>query len=145
MPGTEKSDGTVDHTVAASGSGCVILNTSKDKEAAWEFLKWWTSADTQVSYNSEIESVLGKISRISTSNIEAFERFGWDSEDLKILNQQRSFIKEIPEIPGSYYVSRSLKQAFWSVYNNGENFKDALLKWSDEANDEITRKIAQYE
>lgn len=145
VPGTEKSDGTVDHTVAASGSGCVILNTSKDKEAAWEFLKWWTSADTQVSYNSEIESVLGKISRISTSNIEAFERFGWDSEDLKILNQQRSFIKEIPEIPGSYYVSRSLKQAFWSVYNNGENFKDALLKWSDEANDEITRKIAQYE
>ena len=145
VPGTKREDGTVDRTVAATGSGCVILNTSKDKKAAWEFLKWWTSADTQVSYNSETESVLGKISRIATSNIEAFGRFGWDSDDLKILNQQRSYVKEIPEIPGSYYVARSLKQAFWSVYNNGENFKDAMLKWSDEANDEISRKIAQYE
>ena len=144
VPGTKQADGTVDHTVSGSGSGCVVLNTSKHKDAAWKFIKWWTSADTQLSYNNEIEAVLGRIARISTSNVEAFNRMSWDSDDLKILNKQRSLIKEIPEVPGSYYVGRSVDQAFWAVYNKGENVKDALLNWSDIANDEIERKIKAY-
>lgn len=144
VPGTKKEDGTIDHTVSGSGSGCVILNTSEHKKAAWEFLKWWTSADTQLSYNNEIEAVLGRISRISTSNVEAFNRMSWDNDDLKILNTQRKLIKEIPEVPGSYYVGRSVDQAFWAVYNKGENVKDALLTWSNIANEEIARKIEEY-
>ena len=76
--------------------------------------------------------------------MEAFNRLSWDSDDLKILNEQRSLIKEIPEVPGSYYVGRSVDQAFWAVYNKGENVKDALLNWSDIANDEIERKIEEY-
>jgi len=145
VPGTRQADGSIDHTVSGGGSGCVILNTSEHKEASWEFLKWWTSADTQLSYNNEIEAVLGRISRISTSNVEAFNKMSWDSDDLKILNQQRELIKEIPEVPGSYYVGRSVDQAFWAVYNKGDNVKDALLKWSDIANEEITRKIEEYQ
>lgn len=144
IPGTPKSDGTVDHTVSAGGGGCIILQNSEHKEAAWEFLKWWTSADTQLLYNNEIESLLGTISRTTTANMEAFERMSWDADDLKVLKEQRSYIKEVPEIPGSYYATRAIDQAFWAVYNKGENVKDALMKWSDLADNEIERKIAEY-
>ena len=144
IPGTRDENGNIDHTVSGSGAGCAILNTSKNVKSAWEFLKWWTDADTQLLYNNEVESILGTISRIATANTEAFENMGWDYNDLEILNLQRKYIKEIPEVPGSYFVARAVDQAFWKVYNKGENVKDALIKAADYANEEIERKINAY-
>lgn len=144
VPGIKQEDGTVNHTVSGSGTGCAILNSSKHKDEAWEFLKWWTSAETQLLYNNNVESILGAVSRVTTANIEAFSSMDWDSEDLEILLEQREWIEEIPEIPGSYYVSRSVDQAFWGVINKSERPKDMLEKWGQIANQEIKRKIAEY-
>ena len=144
VPGTRHADGTIDRTVSGAGTGCGILSASKNKEGAWEFLKWWTRADTQLKYNNNVESILGTVSRTATATNEAFEQMVWSAGDLKILKEQRAQIKEIPEVPGSYYVSRAVDQAFWSVVNGGESPKDALMKWSDIANNEIERKVEQY-
>lgn len=145
VPGTRREDGTIDKTVSGAGTGCGILSSSQNKEEAWEFLKWWTSEDTQLKYNNNVESILGAISRSTTATTGAFEQMVWTAADLKVLMEQRSYIKEIPEVAGSYYVSRAVDQAFWSVVNDGEAPKDALMKWSDIANNEIERKIKQYE
>lgn len=144
IPGTMQKDGSVDHTVSGSGTGCAVLESSDKKEAAWEFLKWWTSADTQLEYNNGVETIIGTVSRTTTANIEAFSRMSWDSDDLEILLEQREWISEIPEAPGSYYVARSVDQAFWNVIS-GERPKDMLVKWNDSADSEIKRKIAEYE
>ena len=80
-----------------------------------------------------------------TSNTEAFESLSWNSEDFEIILQQRSYIVEIPEVPGSYYVSRSVDQAFWNVVNGESNPRDALTKWCGVADDEITEKITEYD
>ena len=111
---------------------------------AWEFLKWWTSSETQLSYNNNVEAILGSISRTTTATVEAFKKMSWDGDDLKILMEQRSWIKEVPEIPGGYFLSRAIDQAFWEVYNNDENPKDVLTEWTDLTNDEINRKIKEY-
>lgn len=144
VPGMEKEDGTVDHTVSGSGSGCAIISKSKNKVEAWEFLKWWTSSETQLSYNNNVEAILGSISRTTTATVEAFKKMSWDGDDLEILMEQRSWIKEVPEIPGGYFLSRAIDQAFWEVYNNDENPKDVLTEWTDLTNDEINRKIKEY-
>lgn len=144
VPGVKQKDGTVKHTVSGSGTGCAILNASKHKQEAWEFLKWWTSAKTQLLYNNNVESILGAVSRVTTANLEAFSTMDWKSEDLEILLKQREWIEEIPEIPGSYYVSRSVDQAFWGVINKSERPKDMLEEWGQIANQEIKRKIAEY-
>ena len=68
----------------------------------------------------------------------------WNDSDLSVLLEQRSNIKEIPEVPGSYYVSRSVDQAFWNVINNAVRPKDAVDKWSKIATEEIKRKISEY-
>lgn len=144
VPGIKQEDGTVNHTVSGSGTGCAVLNSSKHKDEAWEFLKWWTSAEIQLLYNNNVESILGAVSRVTTSNIKAFSSMDWDSEDLSILLKQREWIEEIPEIPGSYYVSRSVDQAFWGVINKSERPKDMLEEWGQIADLEIKRKIAEY-
>ncbi len=133
-----------DRTVAGAGTGCGIIEKSSHKEEAWEFLKWWTSADTQSRYSHNVESILGMIGRTTTANVEAFNTLAWDAEHLEILNEQWENVEEVPEVPGSYYLSRAIDQAYWTVINGGSNAKDAIVKWSEIADDEIARKIREY-
>ena len=144
VPGMKQEDGSINRTVSGAGTACAILEKSEHKKEAWEFLKWWTDADTQVRYNKNVESILGAVSRITTANVEAFSRMGWQKEDLQILLEQREQIQEIPEMPGSYFLTRSVDQAFFAVYNGTSSPKDALTKWGREANNEIARKMAEY-
>ncbi len=144
IPGVMQEDGTIKNTISGSGTGCSILSTSENQVEAWTFIKWWTSADVQSRYNTNVESIIGTISRITTANLEAFENMAWERGDLQILLNQRDQIEEVPEVPGSYYVSRSVDQAFYNVINKERTPKDALTKWALEANNEIKRKIAEY-
>lgn len=133
------------YSAAGSGTGCGIIAKSQHKNAAWEFLKWWTSTSTQVRFSNNIESILGTIGRVDTANVEAFSNLDWDSNDLEVLQEQWNNVVEIPEIPGSYYVMRAIDQAYWEVMNGISHDGDAVEKWSIVANNEIKRKIAEYE
>ncbi len=134
-----------DRSIAGAGTGCGIIKKSENKEEAWEFLKWWTSAETQIRYNNNVESILGMIGRTTTANVEAFQNLAWDADHLTVLEQQRLQVKEVSEVPGSYYLSRAIDQAFWAVVNGESNSKDAIMKWSSVADEEIARKIKEYQ
>ena len=140
VPGTEGGN----NTVAGAGTGCAIIKKSPNRDNAWKFLKWWTSADTQIRYSNNVESLIGMLGRQQTANVEALNGLAWDKKDLAVINEQWSRVNEVPEIPGSYYVVRALDQAYWSVINDGTNAKDALAKWSKVADAEIARKIKEY-
>ena len=140
VPGNENGN----KFVAGGGTGCAIINKSSHKEVAWEFLKWWTSAETQSRYSSGVESILGMISRTASANVEALGSLAWDSKDYAVIAEQWSYVRELPEIPGSYYLTRSIDQAFWMVSNGEATPKDAIVKWSKQADEEIARKIKEY-
>ena len=140
VPSTDGGNG----YVAGSGTGCAIVKKSSHKKAAWEFLKWWTSAETQTRYSGNVESVLGMLGRPQTSNVKALESLAWNAEDKENIVEQWKNVREIPEIPGSYYLTRSVDQAFWQVINGKANVKDAVVKWSRVADSEIERKIKEY-
>lgn len=131
--------------IAGGGTGCAILAASKHKDEAWEFLKWWTRADTQERYSKNVESILGVVARVATSNVEAFSNLSWKPEAKEKLLSQWESVNEVPEIPGSYYVARALDQAFWQVVNKKSNSVDAVNEWNEIANYEIERKIKEYE
>lgn len=145
VPGTVREDGTISHITSGGGTACSILKLSENPKAAWEFLKWWISAETQLAYSNEIESILGPTGRVSLSNVEAFSSLDWDADMRDTIVTAMKQIEEVPEYPGSYYVSRSVYQSFWNVVENNRNPKQMLMKYSEEANEEIERKWLQYE
>ncbi len=144
LPGVIGEDGTLNNSSAGAGSGCAILKDAKNPAAAWEFLKWWTSAETQLSYSNSLEAILGPIGRIAVANVEAFKRMSWDPSMKQTMLDAWENTVEVPEIPGSYYVSRSIDFAFWNAADENENPKDQLVTWGQEADAEIARKLEQY-
>lgn len=144
IPGVKQEDGTINRSSSGSGTGCIILNTSEHKEEAWEFLKWWTREDIQLQYSRNVESLLGAVGRVVTSNVEAFSKYSWKIEDRNIMLEQWAQVEEIEEVPGSYYLARAVDQAFWATVNGGGKASESILRWSNVANDEIRRKIEEY-
>lgn len=144
IPGFMKDDGTIDNVETGGGTGSVILENSDKKKESWEFLKWWTDAETQARYASNIESLLGSAERQPTANPEALKMMAWDESDMEILIQQWEKVEELPEVPGGYYVSRCVDQAFWTVENSFSNSKTTLLEWGKTADLEIQRKRYEY-
>ena len=144
IPGTEKPDGTIDRTSAASGTACIIFKNTKKTEEAWEFLKWWTSDETQTRYSLETESVLGLSARCSTANIKTMESIPWTKTQLKALKAQLYAIQEVPQVPGDYYVSRNLNNAFNNTVVGGENARASLAKWTEETSIELKRKREEF-
>lgn len=144
IPGTKREDGTIDRSQGASGTACVMTSTSKHKEEAWEFLRWWTGSDAQARYSQDIESTLGVAARYPTANKKALSNIRWSSTEYKLLTEQWQEVREIQEIPGSYYTVRGVDNAFKSVVLNGKRPKETLVKYSRDIDAEIKRKRGEF-
>ncbi|WP_235560972.1 extracellular solute-binding protein [Bacillus sp. FJAT-28004] len=140
VPGMRQEDGTVSREVASGGTAVLMLKQAKDKDAAWEFMKWWTSKETQVRFGREMEGLMGAAARYPTANIEALKELPWPTKDYMNLEKQWEWVRGIPEVPGGYYTGRNLDNAFREVINNGTNTRDALYDYVQEINREITLK-----
>lgn len=115
IPGTVQEDGTVDHSVACTGLASMIMSDTEYPEECWEFLKWWTSAETQTMYGREMESLMGSAARVPTANYEAFTNMAWPVSDFKALEEAMEWVQGIPQVPGGYYSWRNVNNAFYSV------------------------------
>ena len=115
IPGTKQADGTVDHSVASTGLASMIMADTQCPDESWEFLKWWTSKETQVQYGREMESLMGSAARVPTANYEAFLNMPWPVEDFQALKESMEWVKGIPQVPGGYYSWRNVYNAFFTV------------------------------
>ena len=144
IPGFVDENGEINNVQTGGGTGAAILKDTKNPDAAWKFLDWWTSTETQYAYSQNVENVLGVAGRVTSANVEAVKKLSWSDDVLEVLLAAWEDVRELPELPGGYYVPRSIDMAFWNTYNKSENPKDLLLEWNEIANTEIERKIKQY-
>lgn len=144
VPGTLREDGTIDRTVTATVTGCAILSASEKKEAAWEFIKWWTEADAQERYSRELETLLGSAARNPTANLEAMEKISWSRQNQEAMERQREFVRAIPEVPGGYFTSRHFDFAFRRVVNDGDEAKESLYQAIKDINHELASKQKEF-
>ena len=140
MPGTLDETGVLNHASNSGGSGAVIFNKVKNKEAAWEFVKWFCSEQVQTEYGAELEGLLGQMGRYEAANIGALERLNWSHSELNTLKAQWESLREIPVLPSSYAVTRNIMNAFRETVNSNENPRDTLMYYNSDMNDEILRK-----
>ncbi|MDF2587811.1 MAG: extracellular solute-binding protein family 1 [Anaerocolumna sp.] len=146
VPGVLREDGTIDNTVPSTGQACVMMEASDEKEASWEFMKWWTSAETQTAYGKEMESLMGASARIATANIEAFGNLPWPVADYEALSEQFKTVKGIPQVPGGYFSWRNVNNAFYKVTTEVDTTspREALMDYVIYINDEINYKRAEF-
>ena len=88
VPGTVQMDGTINRAVPVGSSGAIILSSSQKQEQAWEFLKWWTSKETQVTFGRELESLMGSAARYASANVDAVMELPWRPNELNVLLEQ---------------------------------------------------------
>lgn len=144
VPGTADENGNINRTETSSGTAAVLLKDSKVKNEAWEFLKWWSSGETQSDYGTELEASLGVAARYDTANKEAFDSIGWTEAESETLKSQWELVTDIPQIPGNYFVSRCLTNAFRTVVDENVNSVRALNIYNKDMNAEIKRKRIEF-
>ncbi len=144
IPGTLREDGVIDRSTPIGGTNCFILKNSNNYNESWEFIKWWTSADTQVAYGTEMESILGASARYATANLEAFEKIPWSTDFYKVLKEQMLWGKGIEQVPGSYFTARHLNNAFRKVVISSQEPKDTLFDYVYTINQELTSKREEF-
>lgn len=115
VPGVMNEDGTINHATGATGLADIIMANTKHPDESWEFLKWWTSAETQTLYGREMESLMGASARVATANLEALSNLSWPIKDYNELMEQFDQVRGIPQVPGGYYSWRNVNNAFYTV------------------------------
>ena len=139
IPGMAE-DGGVNHATTADGTAAVILSSSRHVDASWQFVQWWVSSDIQTRYARDIEADIGTLGRYTSANVEAFELSNWSLNEQRMMDAQWQHVIELPEIPGGYYVSRNLDNAFRAVVLSGNDARESLFYWTSSTNEEIARK-----
>lgn len=144
LPGTEMEDGTINRATSAWGNASMILANTDNKEASWEFMKWWMKSDTQVRFGRELEAVMGSSARYATANKVAFEQLSWSAADIEVLKGQWEWIIGTPEVAGGYYTSRHIVNAVRKVINKSEDARETLLDYTRMINEELNKKRKEF-
>lgn len=153
LPGVEKTgvdeNGNeytyVDRTAGALAQTCdIIMKQSTKPEASWAFIEWWTSAEVQALYASEVEALQGASARWNTANKEAFLGLDWDKDDIEVIEQSWEWAQEVPFVLGGQYVARHLTNAWTSVVVSGGDVREALEEAVKQINRELRMKQEEY-
>jgi ABC-type glycerol-3-phosphate transport system substrate-binding protein len=140
VPGTVQEDGTVNHSVPFGGTCSMLLENAEDHDAAWSFLKWWVSSETNTRFGRELESIMGSAARYATANQVAFEELAWSKDDASIIREQWKWTVGTPTVAGGYSTIRHMINAYRKVTYNDEDPRETLLDYTRTINDEIKYK-----
>ncbi|WP_139997146.1 extracellular solute-binding protein [Paenibacillus paridis] len=138
LPGVKQASGEVERWSPQGISAAMIMKKSERKDDAWKFLEWWTSEEVQSQYAKDIESFYGIEFRWNTANVDAMKALTWPSDDLKALQEQARWAKNMPYVPGYYFLTREMEFAWNRTVMEGmpaqESLEQAQLSLQREMN-----------
>ena len=148
IPGTRRADGTVDHSAASMIATCFIVSSTVEKDGmaqeSWDFLKWWTSEETQVNYSTELKAENGEAAEFPVANVNAIANGGLKEEFKQVVLSLLEDLRAEPQIPGGYITGRVLRNAFTAVVTDNTDPVDTLYILLDDINSEITNKRTEF-
>ena len=146
VPGVvdEETGEVVRYMSGGAESSVMFKTTDEREEQAWEFLKWWSSADVQAEFGQMLQIMYGDEYIWPTANLEAFERLPFPSEHKEIILEQAENILEAPRLLGSYMLERELSNAFNDIVVNGDNLRSRLDEVVKTVNRETSRKLEEF-
>lgn len=145
LPGVKQADGTINRAAGAiAAQGDVIMKQSDKPKQSWEFLKWWSSSETQERFAKEVEALMGAEARWNTANKDAFLSLAWNDEDLATLEEMWKWSQETPTVLGSYMTTRHMTNAWTTVVISGGDVREALEQAVKDINREMRSKQEEY-
>jgi ABC-type glycerol-3-phosphate transport system substrate-binding protein len=144
MPGYKNADGTINNSYVVETVNCAMLKNSKKQTDSWEFMKWWTNNDTQLSYANTVESVMGTSARYATANPEVMKQLPWSNDELNQLLTQMDHTVGIPAVPGNYMMTRMVLYAFNDVVAKQANPRETLYLNIRTIDKELTNKRKEF-
>lgn len=145
IPGYEGDDGQRDNTYVIETVNSAMLESSKNKENAWTFMKWWSDEKVQLQYANTVESVMGSSARYATANPKVMEQLPWSNDELEQLLAQMEQTVGIPAVPGSYMTNRMVLYAFNTVIAENANPREALYLNIKAIDKELTNKRREFQ
>ena len=142
--GWENEKGEVDNCTTLGVSAIVLPRGAQNKDNAWRFMDWYTSAKAQSRYANELVAVLGPAGKHPTANMEAFAELPWTAKEYKALQAQMNNLVAVPEYPGGYIIARYVDFAFMATYNNNADPVESILTYMTDMNKEISRKRREF-
>ena len=144
VPGTVQADGTVSHKTVATVNGTVIMKDTEQLDAAWAFLKWWTSAQTQDTFGRRLEAVVGTSSRYNTANKQAIRQVRWDPDMRDSMLYQVEKLKEYPQVPGGYFSERLFNFAYRNIVYDDADVRESMNSVAENIDREMKNKREEY-
>lgn len=146
VPGiVNEETGEVERYVAAGGTSTIMFKTDSEREAkAWEYVKWWSSAEVQQEFGERLQIMYGSEFIWNTANLDAFEQLPWATKDKQIILAQAEWTLEVPRIPGTYMLERELSNAFVDVVVNGEDLRSRIDTAITDIDRETERKMKEF-
>lgn len=144
-PGTQKEDGTIDRSVCGCAESTVIFKSDEEREKrAWEFIKWWSSTETQAKFGQTIQISYGDDYIWPTANMGAMEQLPLDSNSKQVIIETAKNVVDVPRVPGTYLLEREVSNAFNDIVVNGQDERTRIDKAVKNVNHEFTRKLEEF-
>ncbi|MGN1370523.1 MAG: extracellular solute-binding protein [Aristaeellaceae bacterium] len=144
FPGSVKEDGTIDNTYVCDTVQTVIMNGADNKDAAWEFVKWWNDTAQQTSYATTLEAIMGAAARYPAADPNVIRNLPWsNSESTQLLAQYDKLIS-MPAVPGYYMNTRMISYAFEDVVADLANPRETLYLNIRDIDKELTKKREEF-
>ncbi len=146
IPGVvDEETGEVMRYMAGGAESTVMFKSNDEREQqAWEFLKWWSSADAQAEFGQMLQIMYGEEYIWPTANLEAFRRLPFPTKHKEIILSQAQNILEAPRLLGGYMLERELSNAFNDIVVNGEILRSRLDDVVKTVNRETERKLTEF-
>lgn len=143
IPGMLREDGTIDNTVVTDTVQAIIMSSSDKREAAWSFLQWWVSEDTQLKFATSTEAIMGTAARFPSAIPKVLEQLPWSYSELNSLLSQFENSVGIKAVPGYYMTNRMIAYSYGDVLTETSNPREALYLNIKSINQELTNKREQ--
>lgn len=144
VPGFEAEDGTIHNQMPATDRSAIIFESSEKKEAAWDFIKWWLSDETQTEFAQTLQAKFGSDFIWNSANYNAFAELAIPATDREVILEQWQNTENLRHTPATYMLERSLSNAWYDVVNEHVPVRRALNEAAVDVNQEMDIKLQEF-
>jgi len=143
-PGIKNDQGDVVRWDIVNGTAGIIFKSTEYAQQSWDFMKWWTSTETQTSFAYSLQSTYGPEYVWLSSNLEAVKNAPIEAADKQVILQQFNWINDVPRLPGGYMLERSLSDIWNTTVLEGTPIRVAIDMQKITVDREIKRKMIEF-